>query len=358
VKLIDRYLARAVLWYALLVVAVLMVLSSLFVFISEQREVGTGNYTLTDAVFVTLLDLPTQLGAFLPLGALIGALLGLGQLARGSELIVLRAAGVSVLRIGAAAALAGLVLSNLLWVDTEYLAPPLEHYAQVYKTFAKSSGLRLAGSNNWVKDGDRLISVEQQSGENIFGGVYVFTVATDPDGSRRLVTAAHADSATLIRDHLWRIDNLTATDIGPDRVTVRHLASTEVTSSVNPQFLGLAVVDPDALPARGLRRYIQHLHGNGLDARLYEVAFWTRIARTVAVILVCVLAVPFVFGPLRSSGAGARMMIGIGIGVAYFLATRMLENSGQVYGLNPLFVAWAPTAALAIAAAIGLARSG
>jgi lipopolysaccharide export system permease protein len=359
VKLIDRYLARAVLWYALLVVAVLMVLSSLFVFISEQREVGTGNYTLADAVVVTLLDAPTQLGAFLPLGALIGALLGLGQLARGSELIVLRAAGVSVLRIGAAAALAGLVLSAMLWTDTEYLAPPLEHYAQVYKTFAKSSGLRLAGgSNNWVKDGDRLISVEQQSGENIFGGVYSFTLVTEPDGTRRLATVAHADSATLIRDHLWRVDNLVATDIGPDRVTVRHLLHDEVTSSVNPQFLGLAVVDPDALPARGIYRYIQHLHGNGLDARLYEVAFWTRIARTLAVILVCVLAVPFVFGPLRSSGAGGRMMIGIGIGVAYFLATRMLENSGQVYGLNPLFVGWAPTVALGIAAAIGLARTG
>jgi len=359
VKLIDRYLARAVLWYAVLVMAVLMVLSCLFVFISEQREVGTGNYTLMDAVVVTLLDAPTQLGAFLPLGALIGALLGLGQLARGSELIVLRASGVSVLRIGAAAALAGVALSVVLWIDTEYLAPPLEHYAQVYKTFAKSSGLKLAGgSNNWVKDGDRLISVEQQSGENIFGGVYVFTMTTDADGGRHLVSVAHADSATLLHDHLWRIDNLVATDIGPDRVTVRHLLHTEVTSDVNPQFLGLAVVDPDSLPARGIYRYIQHLHSNGLDARLYEVAFWTRIARNLAVVLVCLLAVPFVFGPLRSSGAGARMMIGIGIGVAYFLVSRMLENSGQVYGLHPLFVGWAPTAALAIAAAIGLIRTG
>jgi len=246
-----------------------------------------------------------------------------------------------------------------LWVDTEYLAPPLEHYAQVFKTFAKSSGLRLAGgSNNWVKDGERLISVEQQSGENIFGGVYVFTLAIDPDGSRRLASVARADSATLIRERLWRIDNLAATDIGADRVTVRHLPRTEVTSNVNPQFLGLAVVDPDALPARGLYRYIQHLHSNGLEARLYEVAFWTRIARTVAVVLVCVLAVPFVFGPLRSSGAGARMLMGIGIGVVYFLATRMLENSGQVYGLHPLFVGWAPTVALGVAAGIGLARAG
>jgi lipopolysaccharide export system permease protein len=69
------------------------------------------------------------------------------------------------------------------------------------------------------------------------------------------------------------------------------------------------------------------------------------------------LAVPFVFGPLRSSGAGSRMAIGIGIGIVYVLINRTLENSGDVYGLSPLLVAWAPFAALSALTAFSIART-
>jgi len=67
--------------------------------------------------------------------------------------------------------------------------------------------------------------------------------------------------------------------------------------------------------------------------------------------------VPFVLGPLRSSGAGARMAIGIGIGVVYVLINRMLENSGDVYGLSPLLVAWAPLAGLAMVTGVAISRT-
>ena len=74
-------------------------------------------------------------------------------------------------------------------------------------------------------------------------------------------------------------------------------------------------------------------------------------------ILMCVLAVPFVFGPLRSAGAGSRTVIGIVVGVVYFLINRLLENGGDVYDLNPLLVAWAPAAALALAAGVAVLRT-
>ncbi len=71
----------------------------------------------------------------------------------------------------------------------------------------------------------------------------------------------------------------------------------------------------------------------------------------------CMLAVPFVFGPLRSAGAGSRTVIGIVIGIVYFLVNRMLESSGDVYGLDPLLVAWAPAALLALATGVAIARA-
>jgi lipopolysaccharide export system permease protein len=356
-KLLDRYLARQVLWYTLLVTFALLVLAALFAFIEQQREVGTGTFTMLDAFYVTLLEMPLQACQLLPLGALLGALLGLGQLARGSELVVIRAAGVSVYRLGLAAAYAGLVLFVLYWAVGEFAAPALERYAQSYKAFAKNADIGLGESGAWVKDGNRIVSIDLQSAADLFGGVYVFDLGAGPGGRRELRSVARADSAALIGEGRWRFDNYAESVLGPDRVVVRHGAHEVWTGAIDPRFLGLAVVDPDNLPLRRLADYITHLRAQGLDARSYEVALWSRLARSLAVVLVCILAVPFVLGPLRSSGAGARLVIGIGIGVVYFLVSRTLENSGEVYGIDPLLVGWAPTATLALVTLVAIARA-
>ena len=68
------------------------------------------------------------------------------------------------------------------------------------------------------------------------------------------------------------------------------------------------------------------------------------------------LAIGFVFGSLRSTGAGARLLVGVLIGLGYFLASRTLANSGEVFSIDPLLVGIAPTAALALATAIAIQR--
>jgi lipopolysaccharide export system permease protein len=73
--------------------------------------------------------------------------------------------------------------------------------------------------------------------------------------------------------------------------------------------------------------------------------------------MVCVFAVPFALGPLRSAGAGARTVLGIMAGVLFVLLTQTLENSGRVYDLNPLLVAWVPTLLLAVVAAAAIWRT-
>jgi len=95
-NILDRYLYKTVLLYTAMATSVLLTLGGLFLFISEQGDIGVGNYTAADAVLYTLLNLPQQLFELLPIGAMIGALMGLGNLAAGSELVVTRASGVSV----------------------------------------------------------------------------------------------------------------------------------------------------------------------------------------------------------------------------------------------------------------------
>lgn len=351
--ILPRYVMRSVIGYTLLVVVVLMVLSGLYLFISHQDDIGVGTFGIDDALLFSLLNLPQYAFDLLPIASLIGALLALGNLARSLELIVVRAAGVSTLRIGLWVAGAGTVLMLMTAVIGEFVAPPLEQYARQMRTFEKFREFSMTGNRSaWAKDGDKIISVRQQSADNQFGGVYVFKF----DERRRLHAIGRATNARISSDSRWELDNYRESVIGEKSVDASQVQQAEIETGLSPEFLGLAVLDPDSLPARGLYSYIKHLKTNGLDARSYETAFWARIGRTVAVAVIVVLAVPFAFGPMRSTGTGARTVMGIMIGVVFFLLAKLLESGGAVYDLSPLVIGWAPTVLLAIIATVAVAR--
>ena len=352
-SILSRYLARAIIGYTLLVVAVLLILSGLYLFVSQQDHIGTGTFGVDDAFVFALLNLPKYAFDLLPIAALIGSLLALGNLARSLELVVIRAAGVSTLRIGLWVGSAGLVLMVMTAVIGEFIAPPLEQYARQMKMFERFQDVSMTGNQSaWAKDGSSIVSVRQQSADNRYGGVYVFKF----DERRRLTSMGHASSASIGADSKWRLDNFRQSVIERDRVIASQTRRAEIDTTLSPEFLGLAVFDPDSLPVRGLYGYIQHLRANGLEASAYETAFWARIARTVAVAIIVVLAVPFAFGPMRSTGTGARTVIGIMIGVVFLLLAKMLESGGAVFEVHPFVIGWGPTILLTIVTFIAVAR--
>jgi lipopolysaccharide export system permease protein len=354
VTILDRYFAKTVLLHTLMVMAVLLALMTLVTFIGQQDDIGQGSYDVAGAFLVTLLQLPQQAYELLPIGALIGAIIGFGGLARDSELTVVRAAGVSVGRIAVSAALAGLVVAALLWVIGEYFAPPADQYARQYKVFSRYSQLEFTGSRSaWIRQGPYYINVRRQAAENLYGGVYVYEL----DDQRHLVLVGRAETATQVAGGRWVLTNYQESRLGTDRVEARTLPRLVTDASFNADFLGMAVSEPGSLPLADLYAYKEHLKANDLDATAWEIAFWSRISRLVAAVAVCVFAVPFAFGPLRSAGAGARTVLGIMAGVLFVLLTQTLENSGQVYNLNPLLVAWGPTLLLLAVASVAILRT-
>jgi lipopolysaccharide export system permease protein len=95
---------------------------------------------------------------------------------------------------------------------------------------------------------------------------------------------------------------------------------------------------------------------NQLDASGYEFAFWSRVAGTVALLVGVVFAVPFGFGLMRSAGSGARVTLGLAIGIVYFFLQRLVASGTVVFSLSPLLLAWLPTLLLTLAAGILLWR--
>jgi lipopolysaccharide export system permease protein len=352
-SLLSRYVIKAIISHTALVMLVLMALSGLYLFVTQQDDIGVGSFTVGNAFMFVGLNLPKYAFDLLPIAALIGALLALGNLARSLELIVVRAAGVSTMRIGAWTAGAGLILMLFTAVLGEWISPPMERYGRQMKTFAKFNDFSMAGNNSaWAKDGDMVLSVRQQSADNRYGGVYVFNF----DAQRRLRSVGRAQGASIDENNRWRLEHYVESRIEEERVVPSKALESEFQTGLSPEFLGLAVLEPESLTGRDLYSYIKHLRANNLDSRSYETSFWARIARTVAVAVIVVLAVPFAFGPMRSTGTGARTVVGIMIGVVFFLLAKMLESGGEVFSMPPIVVAWFPTALLAIITTFAVSR--
>ena len=351
---LDRYLYRTVLVYTAMAMAVLLTLGALFLFITQQNDIGVGSYGAADAFVFTMLNLPQSAFELLPIGALIGALMGLGHLASGSELVVTRASGVSVWRIAWPVGLAGLTLALVMYGIGNYAAPPLAQFAKREKTTEKLADVSFAGSSSaWVKEGNLILRVQTGEVDRAFGGVSLFQL----DGPTKLRSIQRAERISVADPGRWRLHNVATSRFGDDRVTGGVVSETTMQSTVNPEFLGLAATDPQMLTLHGLAAYIDHLRRNSLDTASYEIGYWSRIARLFAVIIVTLLALPFVFGPLRTTGAGTRTVIGVMLGVIFFLITRTIENGGHLFGLNPALVGWLPTVAIGLGTMIAIART-
>lgn len=353
-NLLDRYVIRAVLGGVMIVLAVLLTLFSLFLFAGQQDDIGQGSYSALDALTFVLFNIPQYVYELMPIGVLIGALLGLGQLARGSELTVMRAAGISVWRIAGSVAMAGLLLTFLAVVCGELLAPPLQSMARKEKALAKFSNISFANRGGaWVRDGNLLINVMEQSGASEFGGMRVFELSPD----HQLLSVAAASTANVQKDGTWKLSSYARTRFGGEVVEADREASRVFESSVGGDFLELTVTQPKQLSTVVLYGLIRHLRDNGLDTAPQEFAFWSRIARTCAIIFAALLAVPFVFGSLRASGSGTRTLFGVLIGMSFFLVQRLTESGAIVFNASPIALAWFPTAALALAAIVLIART-
>ena len=351
--ILGNYIARTVLGYTALALLVLLALGALFLFIGQQDDIGTGGYTATQAMLFVALNLPSYLFQLLPVGALIGALLGLGNLARGSELVVMRASGVTTVRFCLWLGAAGIILAVLMVGLGEYVAPPLEKYARQLKVFSKYSEFSFAGNRGtWVRDGDTIISVEQQSADARYGGVQVFRF----DAGRRLLGVGRAESASVDDENDWQLESYAETLFTNGITQTGRSAVKEVRTTLSAEFLGLAVADPETMGLRDLRAYIAHLQRNNLDSTAFQAAFWARTARVTALLLVLMLALPFALGPMRESGQGARTVVGILIGAGYVLLSQTLESSGRLFDLPPWIVGWGPTILLAALTFVLLAR--
>lgn len=350
-RIVNRYLFKAVAGSTGLVLLVLVSLGGFMQFVSQLDDLGQGSYDIFTAIQYVLLKMPRLAHGMLPVSVLLGALLGLGALASGSELISLQAAGVSFRRLAASVALTGTAIALVGGAIGEFIAPELDLYARQMRAVAKSGEADITGTSAWLREGDKIFNVRPAIDGIDYAGVYVFRMA--PDGGE-LAGIGRADSLETAVDQ-WAFQNYRESVLSDSGVRISGEINSAQVDKLS-DLLSITAVKDSSLTLTELYDYVQYLKSNELDAARYEIALWSRLATVAGIVVMCMLAVPFVFGPLRDTGAGARMITGVLIGVGYFLLSRTLADSGMVFDLSPILVAWAPTLLLLTFTLIALRR--
>lgn len=338
--LLDRYIGKALVLNVAIVMAVLLALFFFVGFVEEADKIGRRDYTAWSAMEYTLLRLPQQAYELFPLGALLGTVLGLGGLAANSELIVMRAAGVSLTRIAGAVMKTGVLLMVAMFLIGELLAPPIVQYASERRVAALSGQISLnTGQGLWAREGSTFINVRQVESDGRLVGIRLYTFGAD-QSMRSLI---HARSARF-EDGQWRLRQVRQTVFEEDGLSNTRQRELAWHSLLNPQLVNVVAVKPQTLALWELKQYIDYLHDNGLTAEAHELAYWSKLVAPLTTGAMVFLAIPFVFGSLRSVPMGQRVLGGFLVGLAFYLVNMIASRAGLVYDLPPALSASLPTA--------------
>lgn len=350
--LIDRYIARTIIGGTLIA---LMVLSALFAFVdfvSEIGKVGQGQYGIDDAIYYVLLSLPKRIYEIFPTSVLIGSLLGLGALAGNSELTVMRAAGLSVMRLVRSVLQAGLVLVFLVALVGEVIVPPSERKAQTVKAVALKQDISLGGQHGfWARDGLRYLYVGQVYPDLQLGDVEVYELSE----TKQLQRITKASSARFVNG-VWKLYSVEQSTVTADEVTSKSLATDEWPELLNPDVFKVVSIRPSNMSALDLYHYSNYLRRNELDASHYRLAFWIKVITPISSLVMLLIALPFVFTSQRSGGSGQRLLVGLLLGIGFFMLNRIMNHLGQVYGVPPLLSAVVPVSLVAIIGVLAIRR--
>ncbi len=344
-KILNKYLLKEVAVNVTLVMVALIAMFSFFDLIQELDTLGKGSYGLTKVLLFVLLSAPGHVYDVMPVAVLVGTMYSLGQLARYSELIVLRVSGFSIANIAVLLLKMGLVFTLITFLIGELITPLSEKMAQRMRIRATDSVIAQEfRSGLWVKDGNQFVNAEEVMPDTSLLNIHIYEF----NQNAKLIKTRNAKSGAFVNGK-WLLKDVFETNFNTDTVQVNQLKEVTWNSLIRPELLNVLLVLPEKMSTLNLYSYINHLSINKQKTTRYEVALWAKMIYPLACLVMVILALPFGFIQQRAAGASTKIFIGIMLGVVYQIANRVFAHLGLLNDWPALFSAIMPTILFLIA---------
>ena len=340
-KTVALYMARMFLVRTFAILAGLVLVLQALDLLSESGKIlsvaGNGDAEVWRYVG---LRAPQIVARFLPFSVLLGTILTLLTMNQNSEVVALKAAGLSAHQVLAPLIVASLGVAALSFAFNDRVVSrstaTLNQWQKVnYGPLPIDRGDR---SNVWVRSGTDLIEADQirgRGGDAVLGGVTVY----ERNAEGNLVGLVYGRQGKREGDG-WRIAPVQRFDVASGGVT--RLASATVARGVTPDQFTLATVDADGLSFLGLRSAIADLEDAGRPTKSLEGSLWHKLSGPLSSVLMPLLGAVAAFGIARSGQLFVRAVIGMALGFTYFVADNFALAMGNLGAYPPFLAAWAP----------------
>lgn len=370
-KVITRQFLKEILLSTLFVLTALVALFAFFELIGQLDEVGKGR-TIAYALTMTALSLPARIYEVMPLAALLASVYTMSRWSASSEFTVLRAAGMSPLRLAGALLVPGILIVMLTYGVGELAAPWAERYAVEVKT-GSDAALKARGyvSGVWLRDVtadetgrqlDRYINVSHlvAGDRNVTGAWRVFEF----DDKGRLVRLVRSRSAVFEPGSGWHLKEAVETrypELDPaaaepteKRIETVRAADFFFSSTLGPDILSVMTSKPEDMSMRDLDKYVAHLERTNQQSEHYKIAFWSKAFYPLAVLVMIALSMPFAYMNARSGGVVIKIFFGVMIGIVFYAMNNLFSYLGILNTWSPIAVTILPTVVMLFAAAAAL----
>lgn len=337
-RVIERYILRQFVLAYVLISILLLGLFGFFDLGTQLDDVGKGLYSTSDALLFTLFNIPQRAVEIMPFCTLLATIGTLGMMAQRHELVILRGAGISALRITGMLLKAGLVLLVANLVLQGYVAPHLRQRAEQMRSSA------LAGHNADFNDS---FWVRSRRGVVHIGALRDGRIPVDVEFYRfgaqhSLASYIHADSADILAGDRWRLHDVLIKHFDTPTERTRNQATMLLDPALYPNQLQILDLSPTALSPQALYRYIGYLRSQGENTQPFRVALWQKLALLFTTLAMMLFAIPMAFANPRGTQFGLRLVIAGLIGLGVYSAGQATANLALLLNLNPAVLTLAP----------------
>ena len=349
-KIKDRYIANTLLTYSIVVLLVWLSIYSFFNFLAELNSVGTVNYTILEAFKYIVLQLPEVAYDQVSPVILLGCVLGMGHLATTGQLIILRASGISILKITWLTLKNAIIFLIFLTLIGELVAPTLTTYAENERSNALGqNSLSNSQDGFWIRDGDNFINVENNVDGSLFNGITVIEV----NKSNKIERVVNSQSAIFdgqnINMESTNIFSINSSNLFDDiALKERNLYKKRV--AFDQDLIDSLEKEPKDLTTYTILKQIQFLTDNKLRAEVFEVELYKRLVKPITLIAMILLAMLFIFGSTRDASLGRKIFFGVAIGLSFELISRIGGALALSFDFSPLLSTFVPAIAIMIIA--------
>ena len=353
-KIKDRYIANTLLTYSIVVLLVWLSIYSFFNFLAELNTVGTVNYTILEAFKYIVLQLPEVAYDQVSPVILLGCVLGMGHLATTGQLIILRASGISILKITWLTLKNAIIFLIFLTLIGELVAPTLTTYAENERSNALGqNSLSSSQDGFWIRDGDNFINVENNVDGSLFNGITVIELNKSNKIERVIESKSAIFDGQNINMDSTNIFSINSTNLFDDiALKERNLYKKRV--AFDQDLIDSLEKEPKDLTTFTILKQIQFLTDNKLRAEVFEVELYKRLVKPITLVAMVLLAMLFIFGSTRDATLGRKIFFGVAIGLSFELISRIGGALALSFDFSPLLSTFVPAIAIMIIATIAL----